>query len=398
VDRPASGTVSGYDKNPNATGLTQLTTSLSDANAKYLLKGQVVVASYDSGGDLLDISRVQIQSVLDALYATAAEAATLGVTYTQGITPTVHLWAPTAKSVDLLRFETSTSTVTNTHPMTVDTTSGVWSVTGEPGWDRDFYLLDVEVYVPSEDAVLNNLVTDPYAVSLSTDSARSQFVNLDDADLKPTDWDSFTKPTLDAFEDISIYEMHIRDFSINDSTVITPEHRGTYAAFTYDGARRPLSDGMAHLLALEDAGLTHVHLLPTFDIASVPEDVITRTVWPSPTGYARDSETPQSIVSDTRAIDGFNWGYDPYHYGVPEGSYSTDPDGVQRILEFRQMVQALNENGLRVVMDVVYNHTSASGQYEKSVLDKIVPGYYYRYDTDGVLQQSSCCPDTACEY
>ncbi|HEY90195.1 MAG TPA: DUF3372 domain-containing protein, partial [Thermoflexia bacterium] len=159
-----------------------------------------------------------------------------------------------------------------------------------------------------------------------------------------------------------------------------------------------LSAGMEHLLALQAAGLTHVHLLPSFDIASVPEASVARTPTLNPTGYARDAEEPQATIALSRTTDGFNWGYDPYHYGAPEGSYSTNPDGVTRILEFRRMIAALNQNGLRVVMDVVYNHTSASGQAAKSVLDKIVPGYYYRYDTNGVLQQTSCCPDTACEY
>ncbi|MGQ9840645.1 MAG: hypothetical protein ACUVR4_09015 [Anaerolineae bacterium] len=99
-----------------------------------------------------------------------------------------------------------------------------------------------------------------------------------------------------------------------------------------------------------------------------------------------------------RLTDSFNWGYDPYHHGVPEGSYSTNPDGITRILEFRDMVSALNQSGLRVVMDVVYNHTAASGQGNKSVLDKVVPGYYHRYDAVGALYMSSCCDDTATEY
>ncbi|MEA3309861.1 MAG: alpha-1,6-glucosidase domain-containing protein, partial [Chloroflexota bacterium] len=401
VTLTSSGAVSGYPKNPNATDLPRLLTGRSDANAKHLLKGQVVVAAYNGGGALVDVTHVQPQSVLDDLYATAAVTATLGVTYTQGLTPTVYLWAPTAKSVTLRRYANSTTTLSTTHPLTADAASGVWSVTGAPAWDRDFYLFDVEVYVPSEDAVLHNLVTDPYAVSLSTNSERSQLVDLDDADLKPAGWDTLTKPALANFEDITIYEMHLRDFSINDSTVGASD-RGTYLAFTYDGdgpdANTTLSDGMEHLLALQAAGLTHVHLLPSFDIASVPEASVVRTPSPNPTGYDRDGEEPQATIALSRTIDGFNWGYDPYHYGAPEGSYSTDPDGVTRILEFRRMISALNQNGLRVVMDMVYNHTSASGQADKSVLDKIVPGYYYRYDTNGVLQQTSCCPDTACEY
>jgi len=385
----ADGTVSGYSKNPNATGKIKLTNTLSDADAKHLLKGQVVVASY---GSSTDVSRVQIQSVLDALYAANAKTQTLGVTYSGGV-PSVSVWAPTAKSVKVRVFADSSTATYTEHAMTEDAPSGVWSVTGDATWNRQFYLFDVEVYVPAADMVLHNLVTDPYSVSLSqdgeaADDVRSQFVNLNDGDLKPTNWDSLTKPTLLAPEDIVVYETHVRDFSINDATV-PANHQGTFMAFT-DFA----SDGMKHLLALKDAGLTVVHLLPAFDIASVIEKKSER-VEPSITLSSRDSEAAQAA---DRSKDGFNWGYDPFHYGVPEGSYSTNPDGVTRIKEFREMVKALNANGLRVVMDVVYNHTAASGQDDKSVLDKVVPGYYYRYDVNGNLQTSSCCSDTACEY
>lgn len=408
VNLTPNGTISGYIKNPNATGLLRLDNTLTAAQAKALLKGQTAVASYDGGGSLVDISGVQIQSVLDDLYVDngTAVSATLGVTYTLGI-PTLNVWAPTAQEVVLYKFEDASTTISTTHTLTEDANSGVWSVTGDATWDRDYYLLGVTVYTPVSNTVQLNQVTDPYAITLSADGAslddpRSQFVNLDDSDLKPTGWDSLTKPTLNNFEDITIYEMHIRDFSINDSTVAQAD-RGTYMAFTYDGAgpdpNTTLSDGMNHLLALQEAGLTHVHLLPTFDIASVQEDIVPRDVWPNPTGYAADSDQQQAAVAASRAIDGFNWGYDPYHYGAVEGSYSTNPnDGTQRILEFRRMVSALNQNDLRVVMDVVYNHTAASGQFDRSVLDQVVPGYYYRYDTNGVLQQSSCCPDTATEY
>ncbi len=395
-----SGNVFGFAKNPNATGLIRLTNSITPALAKELLRGQVAVASYNGGGTLVDITGIQHQSVLDYLYVDngTADLATLGVTYSGNI-PTLRVWAPTAQTVTLRRYANSTTTISTTHTMTLDNNSGVWSITGDSSWDRQFYLLDVEVYVPSEDELVNNLVTDPYAVSLSTDSLRSQFVNLDDADIQPTGWNSLTKPTLNSFTDITIYEMHIRDFSINDPTVAQAD-RGTYMAFTYDGQdlRPGPSAGMTHLLDLQDAGLTHVHLLPAFDIATVPEANVPRNVWPNPTGHGRADQDQQATIAISRTIDGFNWGYDPFHYGVPEGSYATDPDGAQRILEFRQMVQVLNQNGLRVVMDVVYNHTAASGQGDKSVLDKVVPGYYHRYDNNGTLQMSSCCDDTATEY
>jgi pullulanase/glycogen debranching enzyme len=97
-------------------------------------------------------------------------------------------------------------------------------------------------------------------------------------------------------------------------------------------------------------------------------------------------------------VDGFNWCYDPFHYTTPEGSYSTNPDGVTRIFEFRRMVQALRRIDLRVVMDVVYNHTTAGGQAQKSVLDKVVPGYYHRLDENGAIETSTCCSNTATEH
>ncbi len=278
-------------------------------------------------------------------------------------------------------------------------------MTGDASWDRQFYLFDVQVYVPSEDAVVHNLVTDPYAVNLSADTTaaadpRSQFVDLAAPDLKPAGWDTLPKPDLAAAEDIVIYETHIRDFSINDATVAEAD-RGTYRAFTYDGdgpdPNTALSDGMSHLLQLQEAGLTHIHLLPAFDIASVIETPAQRTE-PVVQAAARNSQVQQATVAATRGLDGFNWGYDPEHYGAAEGSYSTDANGVARIVEFRDMVSALNRNGLRVVMDVVYNHTAASGQDDHSVLDKVVPGYYYRYTTDGAAYTDSCCSDTASEY
>ena len=408
VTLTASGTVSGFPKNPNATGKIRLLTNLSADDARHLLKGQVVVASYDGGGNRVDATRAQIQSVLDALYAASAKTQTLGVTYS-GSVPSLKLWAPSAKAVSIRKYEDSSTGTYTSHALTEDSASGVWSVAGAADWNRDFYLFDVQVYVPSTDAVVNNLVSDPYAVSLSQDGSaagdvRSQFVNLADltqSDITPAGWGSLSKPALVNFEDIVVYEVHVRDFSINDSTVSNAAHRGTYMAFTYDGAgphsNTVLSDGMNHLKQLQQAGLTHVHLLPAFDIASVIEPAAQRTE-PTIPAAPRNSEDQQAAVGLRRATDGFNWGYDPFHYGVPEGSYSTQPDGVQRILEFREMVSALNQNGLRVVMDVVYNHTAASGQGDKSVLDKVVPGYYYRYDANGALYTTSCCDDTATEY
>ncbi len=115
--------------------------------------------------------------------------------------------------------------------------------------------------------------------------------------------------------------------------------------------------------------------------------------------YAPDSTQQQEKVGALAEQDGFNWGYDPLHYTAPEGSYSTNPDGSTRIEEFREMVQSLNTNGLRVVMDVVYNHTAASGQDAKSVLDRVVPGYYHRLNENtGAVETSTCCQNTATEH
>jgi pullulanase-type alpha-1,6-glucosidase len=213
--------------------------------------------------------------------------------------------------------------------------------------------------------------------------------NLDSERLKPQGWDASQPPqTVRVSPDMAIYELHVRDFSANDPSVPEP-HRGKYLAFT-DGQ----SNGMKHLRALADAGLTDVHLLPAFDIASVPEK---GCVTPSPSG-APDSPDQQATVAASAGQDCFNWGYDPWHFTAPEGSYASSvANGATRIIEFRRMVQALNAAGLRVGMDVVYNHTTASGLNDHSVLDKAVPGYYHRLDAVGNVEHSTCCENTATE-
>ena len=157
---------------------------------------------------------------------------------------------------------------------------------------------------------------------------------------------------------------------------------------------------MKHLATLGLAGVTHVHLLPSFDFATTNED---KSTWESPSfemlaALPADSSEQQALVAATADRDAFNWGYDPLHYNVPEGSYATDADGAARILEFRQMVQSLSQSGLRVVMDVVYNHTNSAGQNPNSILDKLVPGYYHRLNGDGIVLGESCCADTASEH
>ncbi|HKI52670.1 MAG TPA: hypothetical protein VJ987_00995, partial [Anaerolineales bacterium] len=361
------------------------TTNITD-----ILKGQVaVVARNQSGGDV-DATGVQIPGVLDSLYHPYDHP--LGVTF-DGEVPTLRVWAPTAQSVALSLYDSEKASYANKFPMEWDASTGVWSIACDETWKGKYYLYEVNVFAPSTGKIETNLVTDPYSISLSMNGARSQIVDLSDAELKPEGWDSLQKPVLAAPEDIVIYELHIRDFSISDETV--PEDlRGTYKAFTVKD-----SNGMKHLAELADAGLTHIHLLPAFDIASVNED---KSTWQSVDedtlkSYAPDSDQQSIAVSAITGTDGFNWGYDPIHYTTPDGSYATDPNGTPRILEFREMVQSLNESGLRVVMDVVYNHTNASGQSANSVLDRIVPGYYHRLNADGNVEKSTCCENTATE-
>jgi pullulanase len=174
-----------------------------------------------------------------------------------------------------------------------------------------------------------------------------------------------------------------------------PENdRGKYTAFTHI-----FSNGMLHLWGLAAAGLTHVHLLPAFDFTSVPELAAEQKLPQfDPTRLEPDSTEPQAAIAAVKDQDGYNWGYDPFHYATPEGSYSTNPSGLTRIREFRAMVESLHLIGLRVVMDVVYTHTAAAGQDFYSVLDKVVPGYYYRLDRNGDFYTSTCCPNTASEH
>lgn len=379
-------------KFPHLSGYTALRLEANAAPlVPELLRGQVVAARF-TNGEVTDATGVQLAGVLDALYAPRALEAPLGVTWAPDGTPTVSVWAPTAKSVNLLRFRDSQTDELTRVRMQRDDASGVWSVTGEPGWKWQYYLFEVEVYAPSVAAVVTNRVTDPYSLSLAMNSQRSQFVDLADPMLAPEGWSELVKPPVSDPVDIVVYELHVRDFSAADPTV--PEELvGTYLAFTLADTH-----GVNHLRALSEAGLTHLHLLPTFDIATINED---KSTWLTPevtSELPTGSSGPQAAVSTVRDSDAFNWGYDPFHYNVPEGSYATHADGPARIVEYRQMVQALWNMGLYVVADVVYNHTNAAGQGERSVLDRIVPGYYHRLDEAGNVTTSTCCQNTATEH
>ncbi|WP_369356388.1 pullulanase-type alpha-1,6-glucosidase [Streptomyces sp. cg2] len=327
---------------------------------------------------------VQIPGVLDDLYGARARHAALGPVFHRGV-PTLSVWAPTARTVAL---ELAGRRV----PMRRDEATGVWSARGDRHWTGKPYRYLVTVWAPDAGRTVTNAVTDPYATALTTDSARSLVVDLADPELAPEGWAQLRKPAPVPLRRACIQELHIRDFSIADPT---SRHPGQYLAFTDTG-----SAGMRHLRALAAAGTTHVHLLPAFDFASVPER---RADQQRPdcdlSALPADSARQQECVARTADRDGYNWGYDPLHYTVPEGSYASDPDGTARTVEFRRMVQGLNGIGLRTVMDVVYNHTAASGQDDPhSVLDRIVPGYYHRLLDDGTVATSTCCAGTAPEH
>ncbi|MFK0098582.1 pullulanase-type alpha-1,6-glucosidase [Streptomyces sp. NPDC091040] len=346
------------------------------------LRGQLIATQRAANGALLAATGVQSAGVLDDLYGAKASGAALGPVFRHG-TATLSVWAPTARTVAL---ELDGKTV----PMRRDDRTGVWSVTGKKSWTGKPYRYVVNVWAPTVQKLVTNKVTDPYSTALTTDSARSLVVDLEDRKLAPKGWDTLRKPAAVPLRDAQIQELQIRDFSIADPT---SRHPGEYLAFT-----DTRSDGMKHLKQLADSGTSYVHLLPAFDIGTIPEKKKDQQKPACDLSvYAPDSAEQQACVAKAAAKDAFNWGYDPLHYTVPEGSYASDPDGTKRTVEFRQMVQGLNGAGLRTVMDVVYNHTVASGQDEKSVLDRIVPGYYQRLLEDGTVATSTCCANTAPE-
>ncbi|KAK2983756.1 hypothetical protein RJ640_022698 [Escallonia rubra] len=311
-----------------------------------------------SDGKCINATGLQLPGVLDELFSYDGP---LGAVFSND-SVSVHLWAPTAQDVQALIY----SDPCGVEPIDIvklEEANGVWTSIGPRSWEGCYYVYEVSVYHPSTLQIEKCIANDPYARGLSADGNRTLLVNLESDGLKPEGWDDLAveKPDLLSFSEISIYELHVRDFSASDDTV-HPGIRSSYLAFTSQD-----SAGILHLKRLSAAGLTHVHLLPTFQFAGVEDE---KYKWKC------------AVL-----------------WGVPKGSYASDPTGPSRIVEFRKMVQALNRIGLRVVLDVVYNHVHASGPFdEKSVLDKIVPGYYLRRNTDGFIEHSTCVNNTASEH
>ena len=359
-----------------------------DADVAALLQADLALVHEDARGRVVATTRLQVPGVIDDVFAAALDSP-LGIAPRDGATR-FALWAPTARAVHACVYPDGDAPSDRVVALRRDGASGTWQARVAADLRGRYATYLVDVVVPGA-GLVRNRVTDPYSVSLSAGSARTFIADLDDPALKPPGWDGHARPgPLASPADMAIYELHVRDFSIGDASV-PAAHRGRYAGFTH-GA----SDGMRHLRGLRAAGMTDVHLLPVFDIATVPERGCTSPPLPP---SAPDGEAAARAALAGAAADCFNWGYDPFHFNAPEGSYATDAgDGAVRVREFRAMVMALHAAGLRVGMDVVYNHTTTSGQDPRSVLDRIVPGYYHRLDAAGAVTRSTCCENTATEH
>lgn len=273
-----------------------------------------------------------------------------------GENTTFKVWAPTASQVVLNLFTAGNGVDAYKTVQMVKGEKGVWSHT-EPCGHGTYYTYTVTTSVGTQEAV------DPYAKAAGVNGKRGMVVDLPRTD--PEGWDgAVLADPIEKYSDAIIWEVHVRDFS---NKISSSQYKGKYLAFTERGLvnEHGQAVGVDYLVNL---GVTHVHLLPVYDYASVDE---------------------------THPDDQFNWGYDPENYNVPEGSYSTDPyNGEVRIREYKQMVMALHEAGIGVVMDMVYNHTYDAN----SSLNKIVPYYYYRYTSSGANSSASGCGnDTASE-
>ncbi|WP_440111802.1 type I pullulanase [Paenibacillus sp. QZ-Y1] len=289
----------------------------------------------------------------------------LGLTYTRDAS-TFKVWAPTAQQVSILIFDNegnyNDSGKVTAHDdgqeqsMTRDP-DGIWSIQLEGDWAGHYYMYHI-----THDDEHIKVAPDPYAHAVSANGQRTAIIDL--GTTNPMDWEEDTKPVFLRPVDAVLYELHVRDFSSDPHADIP--YKGKYLAFTASGLtdRGGNRIGVDHLAEL---GITHVHLLPVADYQTVNELATTEA--------GSNARVP------------YNWGYDPQHYNVPEGSYATDPrDPAVRIKEFKALVQSLHRQGIRVVLDVVYNHTYS---VDDGPFERLVPGYYYRYRQDGTLSNGS---------
>ena len=278
----------------------------------------------------------------------------LGAVYTTNYT-TFKVWSPTVEKITVVVYEDFNDELGHKYVMAKGE-KGLWELKLKGDFKNKYYNY----------LVLNNGMEretpDIYTKGATVNGQKGMIVDF--YSTNPIDWESHKRPLVVNRTEAIIYEIHLRDFSISEDSGI--KNKGKYLAFTEKNTKtsQGISTGLDHL---RDLGITHVHLLPVYDFASVDE-----------------------------TMGGYNWGYDPYLYNVPEGSYATDSlDGTVRIKEFKAMVQTLHENGIGVIMDVVYNHSFTTGD---SPMDILVPGYYYRTDEEGNYTNGSGCKnETASE-
>lgn len=276
----------------------------------------------------------------------------LGMSYTPEAT-TFKFWSPAAQAVKLKLYTTDSIAEGPEEEIMMEEIDGAWTAVVPGDQDGVYYTFQIKI-----NGNWNEEATDPYARAAGTNGLRGQVIDL--ADTNPEGWENDQRPALLAPTDAILYELHVRDASMDPRSGI--EAKGKFIGLTERGTKTPQGDatGLDHIIEL---GVTHVHLLPSFDYMSVDESRL---------------DEPQ-----------FNWGYDPQNYNVPEGSYSTNPsDGKVRVREFKQLVKAFHDAGIRVVMDVVYNHT---GRSEDSHFQHLVPDYFYRFNEDGTMSNASGC-------
>ena len=287
----------------------------------------------------------------------------LGAVWTKDATA-FKVWAPTAEKLAVALYKSGTAgtdDLIEKVPMTRGE-KGVWSATVSGDLNGTYYTYLVTVGGGEAEAM------DPYARTAGVNGNRGMVIDLPSTN--PQGWGTDENPNkLKSYTDAVLYELHVRDFSIDDSAGVSAANKGKFLALTETGTKTAggIKTGLDYL---KDLGITHLHLLPVFDYASVDESKL---------------DVPQ-----------FNWGYDPVNYNCPEGSYSTDPyHGEVRVAEMKQMVKALHDNGISVVMDVVYNHVYEAGSFG---FNKLVPGYFSRQNADGSNSNGSGCGnDTASE-
>lgn len=287
----------------------------------------------------------------------------LGLTYSpqQSL---FKIWSPRADAARIIFYSAPLGGAPLEIVSMTKSAHGTWSVTFNKELKGTYYVFQVFV----NDNWLAE-VPDPYAKAVGTDGKRAVVVDLNDTN--PIGWDKDVSPVFGKRKNLEqgvgglpvdavVYELHVRDATIHPTSAV--KHKGKFLGLTETGVvnKKNIQTGIDHIA---DLGVTHVHLLPSYDFYSVVES------------------KPDSLQ--------YNWGYDPLNYNVPEGSYSTNPaDGVTRIKEFKTLVQAMHKKGMRVVMDVVYNHTMLT---ENSYFNQLVPGYYYRQNEAGGFSNASAC-------